>query len=184
MYSKEEKYIIATGSLATVIVAFLLNAAPVALPSIAKNFAMNNILQNWVDTLYLLSIAVFSIPCGKLCQKYGLNKVLKIGIIIFFIGTLGTAISLNTYMLLIFRVILGIGSALLNVASIALIVEAMPEDKKGPALGIAVAAVYIGIALSPLLGGILIFNFGWQSLFIATLPVIILNYFLSRFFLK
>ncbi|WP_461436124.1 MFS transporter [Methanosphaera sp.] len=180
MYSTEEKYIIATGSLATVIVAFLLNAAPVALPSIAKSFAMNNILQNWVDTIYLLSIAVFSIPCGKICQKYGLNKILKVGIIFFLIGTLGTALSLNASMLLLFRVVLGIGSALLNVSSIALIVEAMPNEKKGPALGIAVAAVYIGIALSPILGGSLIFNFGWQSLFIATIPVILLNYYLSN----
>ncbi|MEE1117823.1 MFS transporter [Methanosphaera sp.] len=180
MYSTEEKYIIATGSLATVIVAFLLNAAPVALPSIAKSFAMNNILQNWVDTIYLLSIAVFSIPCGKICQKYGLNKILKVGIIFFLIGTLGTALSLNASMLLLFRVVLGIGSALLNVSSIALIVEAMPNEKKGPALGIAVAAVYIGIALSPILGGSLIFNFGWQSLFIATFPVILLNYYLSN----
>lgn len=180
MYSTEEKYIIATGSLATVIVAFLLNAAPVALPSIAKSFAMNNILQNWVDTIYLLSIAVFSIPCGKICQKYGLNKILKVGIIFFLIGTLGTALSLNASILLLFRVVLGIGSALLNVSSIALIVEAMPNEKKGPALGIAVAAVYIGIALSPILGGSLIFNFGWQSLFIATIPVILLNYYLSN----
>lgn len=180
MYSKQEKYIITTGSLATVIVAFLLNAAPVALPSIAKAFAMNNILQNWVDTIYLLSIAVFSIPCGKLCQKYGLKKCLKIGIVLFFIGTLGTGLSINATMLLLFRVVLGIGSAILNVASIAMIVEGMSDDKKGPALGIAVAAVYIGIALAPILGGSLIFNFGWQSLFFATLPIIIINYYLTH----
>ncbi|RAP49660.1 MAG: hypothetical protein BZ133_07265 [Methanosphaera sp. SHI613] len=178
MYSIEEKYIITAGSLATIIVAFLLNAAPVALPSIAKAFAMNNVLQNWVDTIYLLSIAVLSIPCGKICQKYGLKKVLKIGIIIFFIGTLGTGISQNAVMLLIFRVVLGIASAILNVASIALIVESMSDDKKGPAIGIAVATVYIGIALAPILGGSLIFNFGWQSLFFATLPVILINYYL------
>lgn len=178
MYSIEEKYIITAGSLATIIVAFLLNAAPVALPSIAKAFAMNNVLQNWVDTIYLLSIAVLSIPCGKICQKYGLKKVLKLGIIIFFIGTLGTGLSQDAYMLLAFRVVLGIASAILNVASIALIVESMSDDKKGPAIGIAVATVYIGIALAPILGGSLIFNYGWQSLFFATLPVIIINYYL------
>ncbi len=178
MYSIEEKYIITAGSLATIIVAFLLTAAPVALPSIAKAFAMNNVLQNWVDTIYLLSIAVFSIPCGKICQKYGLKKVLKLGIILFFMGTLGTGLSQDAYMLLSFRVVLGIASAILNVASIALIVESMSDDKKGPAIGIAVATVYIGIALAPILGGSLIFNYGWQSLFFATLPVILLNYYL------
>lgn len=178
MYSIEEKYIITAGSLATIIVAFLLNAAPVALPSIAKAFAMNNVLQNWVDTLYLLSIAVFSIPCGKICEKYGIKKVLKIGLIIFFIGTLGTGLSQNAIMLLIFRAILGIAAAILNVASIALIVESMDDNKKGPAVAIAVAAVYVGIALAPILGGSLIFNFGWQSLFYATLPFILLNYYL------
>lgn len=179
MYSTQEKYIITAGALATVIVAFVLNAAPVALPSIAKSFAMNNVLQNWVDTLYLLTIAVLSIPCGKICQKYGLNKVLKIGIIIFLLGTIGTAFSINALMLLVFRVILGIASAILNVASIALIVEAMPMEKKGPAIGIVVAAVYVGIALAPILGGILIFNYGWQSLFLASVPVILLNYYLT-----
>lgn len=179
MYTTQEKIIIATGTLSTIIVAFLLNAAPVALPSIAKAFAMNNILQNWVDTIYLLAIAVFSIPCGKICQKYGLNKILKIGIIIFLIGTVGTALSLNASMILIFRVILGIGSALLNVASVGLIVEAMPNDKKGPAVGFVVAAVYVGIALCPIIGGSLVYNLGWQSLFIATIPVILINYYLS-----
>lgn len=178
MYSIEEKYIITAGSLATIIVAFLLNAAPVTLPSIAKAFAMNNVLQNWVDTLYLLSIAVFSIPCGKICEKYGIKKVLKVGLIIFFIGTLGTGLSQNAIMLLVFRAILGIAAAILNVASIALIVESMDNDKKGPAVAVAVAAVYVGIALAPILGGSLIFNFGWQSLFYATLPFILLNYFL------
>lgn len=180
MYSTQEKYIITAGSLATVIVAFLLNAAPVTLPSIAKAFAMNNILQNWVDTIYLLSIAVFSVPCGKLCQKYGLKNVLKIGIIIFFIGTLFTGLSQNAAMLLFFRVVLGIGSAILNVASIAMIVEGMPDDKKQSAVGIAVAAVYIGIALAPILGGSLIYNFGWRSLFIATLPIILINYIFTH----
>lgn len=179
MYTTQEKIIIATGTLSTIIVAFLLNAAPVALPSIAKAFAMNNILQNWVDTIYLLAIAVFSIPCGKICQKYGLNKILKIGIIIFLIGTVGTALSLNASMILIFRVILGIGSALLNVASVGLIVEAMPNDKKGPAVGFVVAAVYVGIALCPIIGGSMVYNLGWQSLFIATIPVILINYYLS-----
>lgn len=178
MYSTQEKYIIAAGSLATVIVAFLLNAAPVALPSIAKSFAMNNVLQNWVDTLYLLTIAVFSVPCGKICQKYGLKKVLKIGIIIFLLGTLGTGLSINSYMLLLFRIVLGIGCAILNVSSIALIVESISDDKKATAVGIAVAAVYVGIALAPLIGGSLIFNYGWQSLFFATIPVILLNYYL------
>ncbi|MBE6487173.1 MAG: MFS transporter [Methanosphaera stadtmanae] len=180
MYSIEEKYIITAGTLATIIVAFLLNAAPVTLPSIAKAFAMNNVLQNWVDTLYLLSIAVFSIPCGKICEKYGIKKVLKIGLIIFFIGTLGTGLSQNAIMLLLFRATLGIAAAILNVASIALIVESMDNDKKGPAVAIAVAAVYVGIALAPILGGSLIFNFGWQSLFYATLPFIILNYYLAH----
>lgn len=179
MYSTQEKYIIATGALSTIIVAFLLNAAPVALPSIAKAFAMNNILQNWVDTIYLLTIAVFSIPCGKICQKYGVNKILKIGLIIFLMGTIGTALSLNATMILISRIILGIGSAVLNVASVGLIAEAMPAQKKGPAIGLVVAAVYVGIALSPIIGGSLIFNLGWQSLFIATIPVILLNYYLS-----
>lgn len=177
-YTMEEKYVLAGATIATTIVAFVLNAAPVALPSIAKAFAMNNVLQNWVDTIYLLSIAVFSIPCGKICQKYGLKKILLLGIIIFLIGTIGTGISQNASMLLTARVILGIGSAILNVASIALIVEGMSDEKKGVALGIAVAAVYVGIALAPILGGSLIYNFGWQSLFFAAVPVILINYYL------
>ncbi|MDO5851373.1 MAG: MFS transporter [Methanobacteriaceae archaeon] len=174
----QENYILVSAALASVIVAFLLNAAPVALPSIAKAFAMNNILQNWVDTIYLLSIAVFSIPCGKICEKFGLKKLLKLGIIIFTIGTLGSALSQNSYMLLFFRFILGMGSAVLNVSSIALLVTAIPSNKRGKALGIAVAAVYIGMALSPILGGSLVYNLGWQGLFYATIPVLIINYYL------
>lgn len=174
-----EKSIIGLGALVNFTVAFISTCVSVAIPVMAKDLAMNNIMQNWVATLFLLLIAAFSIPFGKICGKYGLKKSLFIGLIIILIGAFASALSFSGYMLLFFRAFQGVGAALTNVASMALVVMAVSPNKRGRALGINIMSVYIGLSLSPVLSGILTTNLGWPSIFYITVPLIIISLFLT-----
>lgn len=173
-------YVVIVGSLASFIAAYTSNAVTMALPELARVFHLSNILQNWVINLYLLTIAVLSVPFGKICAQKGLRKSFFYGTIVFIIGTIGTILAINTEMLLLFRFVQAVGSAAIFVSSVSMIVKAVPNNKRGHALGINIASVYIGLSLAPVLGGSLTYNFGWTSIFILTIPisliVVILTY--------
>jgi MFS family permease len=106
------KYVIIIGILCSFAVAFTSNALSVALPTIALEFNLSNILQNWVVNIYLLIIACLSVPIAKVSAKYGLKRTLIIGLIIYIIGALLSGFSINTEMLFVSRFIHGIGSAI------------------------------------------------------------------------
>ena len=172
-----EKSVILLAAVVSFVTAFLANIS-VALPLIARELAMSNIVQNWVATIFLLAIAALSIPLGKLTSKYGLKKSLLIGIIVTIIGVLISCFSFSSELLLFSRVIQGIGTAFINVASMALIVSAVPPETRGQALGLNIAGVYIGLSSAPVIGGIVIYYLGWQSIFYCMLPFLIFSAYL------
>jgi len=81
------------------------------------------------------------------------------------------AISGNIAMLIAFRGLQGIASAMIFSSSIAILTAVFPPGERGKALGIQVAAVYLGASMGPILGGILTQQFGWRSIFISNLPL-------------
>lgn len=164
-------YVVIIGSLASFMAAYTSNAVTMALPELARVFHLSNILQNWTINIYLLTMAVLSVPFGKYCAQKGLKKSFFYGALIFFLGTIGIILSINTEMLLFFRVIQAIGSSAIFVSSVSMIVKAVPNNQRGKSLGINIASVYIGLSLAPVLGGTLTYNFGWESIFAITLPV-------------
>ena len=164
-------YGVLVGSLASFMAAYTSNAVTMALPELARVFHLSNILQNWTINLYLLTMAVLSVPFGKICAQKGLKKSFFYGALVFFIGTAGIIMAANTEMLLLFRFIQAIGSAAIFVSSVSMIVKAVPNNQRGRALGINIASVYIGLSLAPVLGGSLTYNFSWESIFAITLPV-------------
>ncbi|WP_299523926.1 MFS transporter [uncultured Methanobrevibacter sp.] len=172
---KRNIIIIIVASLASFYGAYMGNVTPVALPQIAEIFKLSNIMQNWITNTYLLTMAVLAIPLGKLCSKYGVKKTFICSVILMLIGTIGTPLSNTVSGLLFFRVIQGIGGAGLCVDSMLIIAEAISPESRGQALGMNISLTYIGIALAPVLGGSLTYNFGWESIFWVMVPFIILN---------
>ncbi len=173
-----EKSVILLAAVVSFVTAFLANIS-VALPLIARELAMSNIIQNWVATIFLLPIAMLSIPFGKVTSKYGLNKSLVVGIILTILGIILACFSTTSELLLISRFIQGIGTALINVTSMALIVSAVRPERRGQALGLNIAGVYIGLSSAPVIGGFVIYYLGWQSIFYVMLIPLILSIYLS-----
>lgn len=167
-------YVLIVAAIGSFLTAFLSNAISIAIPYIARDLAMSNIIQNWIATIFLLTVAVFSVPLGSLSGRYGLKRSFVLGIIIFLIGTILCAISFDSFSILASRVIQGIGGALLNVIGMALIVSEFEPQERGKGIGLNIAGVYIGLSLAPVIGGSLAFNFGWRSVFYIIIPFILL----------
>ena len=143
-------------------------------PSIANEFGMNNIVQNWIPTIALLVVAVFTLPAGQISGKYGVKKSLIIGVVIFLAASIGASLSFSTETFLFFRVIQGIGMAFLNVSAMAMVVQAIKPENRGKALGFTVTGIYLAGSLSPVFCGFLVYNLGWRSMFYFVVPFLIL----------
>ena len=152
---------------------FAVNAVMVVVPSIASEFHMSNIVQNWVIIIFLLVVAVLSVPAGQISSKYGLKKVTIISIILFIIISIVTVLVASSEEFLICRLILGIALSFINVTSMSMVVSAFEPEERGKALGINITGVYIGLSLSPVLGGILNYNLGWRSVVLFGVPFLL-----------
>ncbi|MDL2246397.1 MFS transporter [Methanobrevibacter sp. OttesenSCG-928-K11] len=178
---KMDYYIIFISTIAAFLGAFYSSVSSIILPSLASEFGMSNILQNWVATVFLLAIAIFSVPAGKLSERYGLKKSLAFGFFVFLIGSIGSALAFSSFSLLLFRVFQGIGGGILSITSLAMVVKILPPKERGKGVGINVAGAYIGLSLAPVLGGILTYNFGWRSVFYFIIPLVFFVLILTIF---
>jgi len=149
---------------------FAVNAVNIVIPSIAAEFGMSNIIQNWVTIIFLLVVAVLSVPAGQISGKYGLKKVTNLSIVLFIIISIINVIVTSQEQFLACRFILGISLAFINVTSMAMIVNVFPPEERGKALGINITGVYVGLSLSPVIGGILNYNLGWRSVVLFGVP--------------
>lgn len=161
---------------------FAVNAVNIVIPSIAAEFHMSNIVQNWVTIIFLLVVAVLSVPAGQISGKFGLKRVTNFNIILFIIISIVNVIVTSSEQFLACRFILGISLAFINVTSMAMIVNVFPPEERGKALGINITGVYLGLSLSPVIGGILNFNLGWRSVVLFGVPFlfVILALLLTR----
>jgi len=158
-------------TLAGFLTPFVDSATNVALPSISQTFAMDAVTLSWVRTAYLLAAAVFLVPFGKIADIYGRKRIFTYGAILFTLAALGVGVSTSTAMLLSFRVLQGLGAAMLFGTGVAILTSAFPPGDRGRVLGINVAAVYIGLSLGPTIGGLLTQQLGWRSIFFAVVPL-------------
>ena len=174
MEIKFETYVVLISFITSFFAVFLSNGIIIGVPAIAQDFAMNNVIQNWVPTIFFLVVAVFTVPAGQISGKFGVKKSLLAGIMVFLIGSIGACLSFSTESFLAFRIMQGAGVAFLNVSAMAMVVHAVSPKSRGKALGFTVTGVYLATSLSPVICGFLVHNLGWRSMFYFVIPFLVL----------
>ena len=169
-----ETYVVFVSFITSFFAVFLSNGVIIGVPAIAQDFAMNNVIQNWVPTILFLVVAIFTVPAGQISGKFGVKKSLLAGVIVFLIGSIGACLSFSTESFLVFRMVQGAGMAFLNVSAMAMVVHAVKPQNRGKALGFTVTGVYLATSLSPVICGFLVHNLGWRSIFYFVIPFLVL----------
>jgi len=163
---------------------FLVSAVNIALPSIEKNLSLNAIELSWIITSFLLGTALFMLPAGAWGDRSGSSRLFKLGLFLFTLSSLFCYLAPGGYWLIAARFLQGIGAAFTSTTGQAILVSTFPAEKRGQVLGISVASVYAGLALGPLLGGILTLYAGWRSLFLISAILGVLTTLLTLFYMK
>jgi EmrB/QacA subfamily drug resistance transporter len=151
--------------MASFLTPFVGSSVSIALPSIAGEFNLDAITLGWVVTAYLLAAAIFLVPLGKLADIKGRKKIFTYGIIIDAVSSIGAALSPSGELLIAFRLLQGVGGAMIFGTGVAIVTSIFPLEERGKALGINAAAVYIGLSVGPPASGLLTQYLGWRSIF-------------------
>ncbi|HUK50907.1 MAG TPA: MFS transporter, partial [Terriglobales bacterium] len=146
----------------------------VAIPSIASTIHLSLEGAVWIPLAYLLLLTVLLINAGRLADLHGRKRFYLLGFATFTISSILCGISTTDLQLVLFRALQGTGAAFIAANSTAIVTDAFPREGRGRALGINTMAVYIGLMVGPVLGGVLVQNFGWRSIFFVNVPIGIL----------
>ena len=127
----------------------------------------------WVVDAYALTFASLLLSAGALGDRVGARRTFIAGLAVFLAASLGCALAPNTTTLILARALQGAGASTLVPCSLALLNHAARDDARARARAIALwtASGSIGLALGPVLGGVLITLFGWRSVFAVNLPI-------------
>jgi DHA2 family multidrug resistance protein len=156
-----------------------------ALPNIISDFHITVSAAGWIATAYILANAIFVPIWGKLGDTIGRKKVYILGFTIFILGSVLAGLAWNLSSLIVFRVIQAIaGSADYPTAMAILAVTFKEQKERAQALGIWSSSFAAASVFGPLLGGPLIDNFGWRSVFLINLPVGILGLLMAMRFIN
>lgn len=176
----ERRTVLIIATLAAFLTPFMGSAVNIALPSIAADFSLDAVSLSLVASSYLLATAIFLVPLGRCADIYGRKLVFTIGVVVFTASALLSALATSGLMLILFRFLEGVGSAMIYGTGIAMITSVFPPEERGRALGINVTAVYIGLSIGPLLGGFLTEFLTWRSIFLTNIPLGIYIVFMIR----
>lgn len=176
-----QKYALIICGLSSFVVTVTTSSVNVALSSIGRELMVSTSFLTWLQNIYLLIGASFMIPFGRLGEIHGKKKIMTYGIILFTLGSLLCAVSPSGDMLMFFRAVQAIGSAMIFANVFSFITSVSTPGQAAKILGIAVAMPYIGLSIGPVLGGILTTDFGWRSIFLFNVPFgIAAAYFILR----
>ena len=165
--------------LSSFITPFMSSSVNIALPAIAERFRLDAVTLNWVATSYLLATAMFLLPMGRFADIYGRARVFASGMAIFSVSTLAAGVSQSIAILMISRVVQGVGSAFIFSTGIAMLSAAYRPEVRGKMIGYSIATVYIGLTAGPFLGGWLTQQYSWRMIFLAVVPFSIAAFFLT-----
>lgn len=153
----------------------------VALPDMSKNLQGNISWLQWVVDGYTLTFACLLLSSGSFADRVGAKSTYLAGLVLFTLTSFGCGVSPNFLILIVMRLLQGMGAALLVPTSLSL-VNASYEHKKDRAFALGMWSAIGGIAASagPMLGGFLVSYFGWRSVFFVNIPIGLLVFFLTQ----
>ncbi|MBL8894404.1 MAG: MFS transporter [Rhizobiales bacterium] len=162
--------IVTTLTLSMLLASLGTSIANIALPAFAEAFSAPFHHVQWVVVAYLATLTISVVIVGRLGDRYGLRRMHIAGLCLFSVASLLCSVAPSLWILICARTIQGVGAAFLTTLAMALMRETVSEERLGRAMGLLGTVSALGTALGPSLGGILIADAGWRSIFLVQVP--------------
>ena len=153
----------------------------VALPVMQKELGVGLDRIQLVSSVYLLATCVAMLPFGRLGDVRGKVGVFQLGVIVFTVGSLLCGLSASLEVLILARIVQGVGCAAAMANNMGIITESFPARERGRAMGILATFVALGMMCGPVLGGMLAASFPWESIFLINLPIGVISFIVGLY---
>jgi len=167
-FSSEQKAVCFVVLVITFVSAVFGSAMNLLVPTMGKEFNVSASLVGLILTSFSVTVAVLSIPFGRLADIIGKRRVFVPGILIFSAFSLMPVLAQNFVVLIIFRFLQAIGGAMAFSTTTAILASVFPDGERGKAVGLLAASMYVGLTVGPIGAGIMNDYFGWRSIFLVT----------------
>ena len=144
-----------------------------ALPAISRELGAATSTLQWIGDSYSLVLAGLLLLGGSIGDRFGRRRWLFVGMTIFGLAAVGAALSPNAEVLIGFRVLQGIGAALVMPATLSILTDVFPREERTLAIGVWTGVGGLGIGLGPAFGGYLVDEIGWAAVFWMHIPFVL-----------
>lgn len=155
-----------------------------ALPAIAESLNEDPVSLKLALTSYLLSLAVFIPASGWAADRYGARTVFRAAIVIFTLGSILCGFSTSLYDFVLYRIIQGMGGAMMVPVGRLVILRSIPKAELVSALAWLTVPALLGPVLGPPIGGLITTYFDWRLIFFINVPIGILGVILATRFIE
>ena len=178
MNSKTLRAVTATGilSFAGIVVETAMN---VAFPTLMRDFHVSTSAVQWLTTGYLLVLALVIPTSSFLKRSFKTKSLFVISNLFFILGTVAAMLAPSFAIILLGRLIQGIGTGIALPLMFNIIVEQVPISKTGTVMGFANLIIAIAPAVGPTMGGFIVKMFGWRVIFMVLLPLLVISLILG-----
>ena len=177
------RWAVASLSMSVLLSSLGTSIANIALPTLAQAFGASFQEVQWVVLAYLLAITTLIVSAGRLGDVVGRRRLLLAGIVLFTIASVLCAVAPTLWLLVAARAVQGLGAAAMMALTLAFVVDAVPKEATGRAMGLLGTMSAVGTALGPSLGGLLISALGWRAIFWINLPLGVMAFVLAHRYL-
>ncbi len=165
-------WVLAVMSVGTLIIFLDNTVVNTALPAISVDLEASTSTLQWIIDSYVLILAGLLLLGGSIGDRFGRKKWMTVGLVIFGAGAVGGALAGGATELIIARGVQGLGAALVLPATLSIITNVFPRGERAKAIGIWTGVGALGLGIGPALGGFLVDEAGWASVFWMHIPVV------------
>src|SRR5690242_9290129 len=144
----------------------------VALPAIVRELDASNSQLQWMVDAYTLVFAGLLLTAGSLGDRFGRRGALQVGLSVFGLGSLLSAMAGSPSQLIAARALMGVGGAFIMPGTLSLITNVFQGKERGRAIAIWAGVAGLAVAIGPVTGGFLLEHFYWGSIFLVNLPIV------------
>jgi len=155
-----------------------------ALPSISRSLVADPLHLNLAITSYMFSLAVFIPLSGWAADRYGARNIFRAAIVVFTIGSICCGFSVSLLMLVMSRILQGMGGAMMVPVGRLLVLRTIPKSQLVDAMAWVTAPALVGPVLGPPIGGLIVTYMSWRWIFFVNVPIGILGVYLASHFIE
>src|SRR6266542_4366154 len=143
----------------------------IAIPTLQRELGASASALQWIVDAYIVVFAGLLLTMGALGDRFGRKRFLQLGLLVFAASSVYGAYAASTSQLIVARALMGVGGALIMPSTLSILIDVFPREERVKAIGIWTAIAGLGIPIGPIVGGWLLGQFWWGSVFLLNVPI-------------